>query len=109
MRWLWGALGLAGAAVLGIVVSRKMNQATDKPKPARNEWQLISRIDAALSEAGIYGVEVYLRQQKVVLIAAPQYRAQLERAVEVVQNLEGATLIDALIREESAIAPEKGK
>lgn len=106
MRWLWGALGVVGAAVLGIMVSRKMGS---QPKLAASDWQLIARLDAALSEAGIYGVEVYLRQQKVVLIAPPAYRAQLERAVKVVQNLEGATLIDALIREEPETVPAEKK
>lgn len=95
--------------MLGIMVSRKMGSQPSQSKPAVSDWQLIARLDAALSEAGIYGVEVYLRQQKVVLIAPPAYRAQLERAVKVVQNLEGATLIDALIREEPETVPAEKK
>lgn len=67
------------------------------------------RIDAALSQAGISGVEVYLRQQKVVLIALPDCREELQRAVDVVQHIEGVQLIDALIRDTTIFSDSAAK
>jgi hypothetical protein len=97
-NWFWGILGIASVAALGIAFSRSL-----LPKPSKtqalSEWQLLHRIDAELSRSGVDGVEVYLRQRKVVLIAAPEQREQLRRAVEVVQRIKDVELIDALIRD----------
>ena len=97
-KWFWGILGIASVAALGIAFSRSFLPKSSKTQ-ALSDWQLLHRIDAELSRSGVAGVEVYLRQRKVVLIAAPEQREQLRRAVEVVQRMQDVELIDALIRD----------
>jgi hypothetical protein len=97
-NWFWGILGISSVAALGIAFSRSLLPKSSKTQ-ALSEWQLLHRIDAELSRSGVNGVEVYLRQRKVVLIAAPEQREQLRRAVEVVQRIKDVELIDALIRD----------
>jgi hypothetical protein len=97
-KWFWGILGIASVAALGIAFSRSFLPKSSKTQ-ALSDWQLLHRIDAELSRSGVNGVEVYLRQRKVVLIAAPEQREQLRRAVEVVQRIKDVELIDALIRD----------
>lgn len=108
-KWLWGLLGLASVAAIGLVVSRSATSKSSKVSGPLSDLQLINRIDAALSQAGISGVEVYLRQQKVVLIALPDCREELQRAVDVVQHIEGVQLIDALIRDTTIFSDSAAK
>lgn len=103
-KWLWGLLGLASVAALGVAVSRSVASKSSKTSRPPSDWQLINRIDAELSRAGVGGVEVYLRQRKVVLIASAERRDELRRAVEVVERIDGVQLIDALIRDAAPLS-----
>jgi len=73
-KWIWGAIGVASAMILGIAVSRrgwpllfrkaKAPSKTVLPTALTTEWQLIEKIDSVLQKAHIKGIEVYVKMVK---------------------------------------------
>ncbi len=100
-KWLWGLLGLASAAVVGIVISRK-SPLKRETKPPVTDWQLIGRIDDALSQADISGIDVYVNGGRVMLITEAGSGADILRAKSIVAALQGVEAVDVVAKHTGA-------
>jgi hypothetical protein len=101
-KWIAGAVGLASAAVLGFVVTKKV---LDKRKPAQplrprvgGDWKLIDRIDAALGKADIEGIEVFLNKNKAVLISGQNNLENLNAAKKIISAIDGITEVETIVK-----------
>ncbi|MBC8044086.1 MAG: hypothetical protein IAF08_11670 [Rhizobacter sp.] len=99
-KWLLGALGIASAAVLGVVISRRVAAPKPLAPPARSphlkDWKLIDRIDSVLEHAGIDGIDVYVRHERVMLAA--ENEATLVAAKNLIEHLPGVGSVEMTLK-----------
>jgi hypothetical protein len=96
-KWLWGLIGLASAAVVGVVISRKPPLKRET-KPPVADWQLIGRIDHALSQADISGIDVYVNGGRVMLITEAGSGVDILHAKSIVAALPGVEAVDVVAK-----------
>jgi hypothetical protein len=108
-KWIWGAVGVASALVLGVAVSRfglpfrlrkeKSSEKSELPTALTAEWQLIEKIDRALQKAHIEGIDVYVKNGKVLLVATPEQRDDLSDARDLILVLNGVQSVEISVKE----------
>ncbi|MCS6988734.1 MAG: BON domain-containing protein [Chloroherpetonaceae bacterium] len=107
-KWVWGAIGIASAFALGVALSRRglpsfSRKTTRSPKPFSEtlaaEWQLIEKIDRALAKARITGIEVYVKNGKVLLVAPAEHQRFLADARDVILAVEGVQRVETSVKE----------
>ncbi len=113
-KWIWGAIGIASALALGVAVSRRglpffsrKEKPRDKetfPTSLTAEWQLIEKIDRALQTAHIQGIDVYVKNGKVLLVATPEQQHDLLDARDLILALDGVLSVETSIKAPSAHA-----
>jgi len=111
-KWIWGAIGIASALVLGVAVSRRglpfrqrkenRSEKSALPKTMTAEWQLIEKIDRALQKSHIEGIEVYVKNGKVLLVAPPEQQHDLSDARDLILALNGVQSVETSIKAPSA-------
>lgn len=103
-KWLLGALGIASATVLGVVISRRIAAPKLPAPPARplhlKDWELIDRIDRVLEHAGIDGIDVYVRHERVMLAA--ENEATLIAAKNLIEHLNGVESVEMTLKSVAA-------
>lgn len=114
-RWLWGAVGIASALALGVAMSRlglpflKRNEKPFKksalPTALTAEWQLIDKIDRALQKSHIEGIDVYVKNGKVLLVASPEQLHDLSDARDLILALDGVQSVETSIKAPFAESP----
>ncbi len=107
-KWIWGTLGIMSALALGVAVSRfglpslKRKQTSSGksvlPTGLTAEWQLIEKIDRTLQKAQIQGIDVYVKNGKVLLVAAPEQQHDLADARDVILALDGVHSVEISIK-----------
>lgn len=107
-KWVWGAIGVASAIALGVMVTRRgvsffsrPSQRPPKPFPETlaAEWQLIEKIDRALAKARIEGIEVYVKSGKVLLVAPAERQRFLADARDVILAIDGVQSVETSVKE----------
>ncbi len=112
-NWIWGAIGIASALALGVAVSRfglpfrlrkekspeKPSEKSELPTALTAEWQLIEKIDRALQKAHIKGVDVYVKNGKVLLVATPEQQDDLSDARDLILVLNGVQSVETSVKE----------
>lgn len=110
-KWIWGAIGIASALALGVAASRrglpflsrrdKTSKKSALPTTLTTEWQLIEKIDRALQKRRIEGIDVYVKNGKILLVAAPEYQRELADARDLIFSIEGVQSVETSIKETS--------
>ncbi len=116
-KWIWGTVGLISALALGVAVSRfglplrlRRDKSSEKksseksavlPTALTAEWQLIEKIDRALQKAHIEGIDVYVKNGKVLLVATPEQQHDLSDARDVILALEGVQSVEISVKASS--------
>ncbi|MFN3345105.1 MAG: hypothetical protein ACK412_05600 [Chloroherpetonaceae bacterium] len=110
-KWIWGAIGITSALALGVAVSRRglpfllrKEQSSKKsalPAALTSEWQLIEKIDRVLQKAHIEGIDVYVKNAKVLLVATPEQRHDLSDARDLILALDGVQSVETSVKEPS--------
>ncbi|MFQ3596938.1 MAG: hypothetical protein SNJ55_00130 [Chloroherpetonaceae bacterium] len=108
-KWIWGAVGIASALALGVAVSRlglpflsrreKSAENAALPSALTAEWQLIEKIDRALQKSHIEGIDVYVKNGKVLLVATHEQQNDLSDARDVILALEGVQSVETSVKE----------
>ncbi len=108
-KWIWGAVGIASALALGVAVSRfgfpfrlrkeKSYEKSELPTALTAEWQLIEKIDRALQKAHIKGIDVYVKNGKVLLVATPEQQDDLSDARDLILVLNGVQSVETSVKE----------
>ncbi len=116
-KWIWGAIGIASALALGVAVTRRglpfrlrKEKSTEKhaseksalPSTLIAEWQLIEKIDRVLQKSHIEGIEVYVKNGKVLLVAPPEQQHDLLDARDLILALDGVQSVETSIKAPSA-------
>jgi hypothetical protein len=111
-KWVWGAIGIASALALGVALSRrglpflsrkeKDSKRSALPPTLTAEWQLIDKIDRALQKARIKGIDVYVKNGKVLLVATHEHRRDLSDARDIILAIDGVCSVETSIKESSA-------
>lgn len=110
-KWIWGVIGIASALALGVAVSRRglpFFSRKDKPRDKATfptsltaEWQLIEKIDRALQKSHIEGIEVYVKNGKVLLVAPPEQQHDLLDARDLILSLDGVQSVETSVKSSS--------
>jgi nitrate reductase NapAB chaperone NapD len=114
-KWIWGAIGIASALALGVAVSRRglpfrlrKENGSEKsalPTTITAEWQLIEKIDRALQKSHIEGIEVYVKNGKVLLVAPPEQQHDLLDARDLIRSLDGVQSVETSVKSSSQTSP----
>ncbi len=114
-KWIWGAIGIASALALGVAVSRRgLPFLSRKEKTSGNsalpttltaEWQLIEKIDRALQTAHIQGIDVYVKNGKVLLVATPEQQHDLLDARDLILSLDGVQSVETSVKSSLETSP----
>lgn len=111
-KWIWGVVGVASALILGVAVSRRglplrLRKETSSEKSTLSttlttEWQLIEKIDRALQKSHIEGIDVYVKNGKVLLVATPEKQHDLSDARDLILALDGVLSVETSVKASSA-------
>ncbi len=103
-KWIWGALGVVSALALGVAVSRRglsfiwrKGSSAAKNKLSNTltaEWQLIEKIDRVLQQSHIKGIDVYVKNSNVLLVAAPEREQDLLDARDLILAIDGVQSVE---------------
>ncbi len=114
-KWIWGAVGIASALALGVTVSRRglpLFSRKEKPRDKATfptsltaEWQLIEKIDRALQAAHIQGIDVYVKNGKVLLVTTPAQQHDLLDARDLILTLDGVQSVETSVKSSSEPSP----
>lgn len=106
-RWWVSALGIAAAAIAGVVISRQLKP-QKSPQPLKSkavspedvfEWKLIEQIDKALERAGISGLNVYLKHDRVLLTGNRTQRDLLVAAKQILDGVKDIAAVEMVVKE----------
>ncbi|MGQ9805207.1 MAG: hypothetical protein ACUVRP_03910 [Chlorobiales bacterium] len=111
-KWIWGVVGVASALALGVAVSRfglpffkrreKFYEQSALPTALVADWQLIEKIDRALQKSHIEGIDVYVKNGKVLLVATPEKQHDLSDARDLISALDGVLSVETSVKASSA-------
>ncbi len=82
-------------------VQGKSSEKSALPTALTVEWQLIEKIDRALHKAHIAGIDVYVKNGKVLLVATPEQQHDLSDARDLILALDGVQSVETSIKESS--------
>lgn len=107
-KWIWGVVGVASALALGVAVlhrglpifkrREKFHEQSALPTALVADWQLIEKIDRALQKSHIEGIDVYVKNGKVLLVATPEQSHDLSDARDLISALDGVQFVEMSLK-----------